>query len=385
MRKHYWGLSLFAIVFILVSACATPSPGPAPATTSVVTPVAPAPQAQPATTTASSQDTEWQKIVAQGKKEGMVVVQNTIFSGDIGVALSNAFKEKYGIRLEFVVSRGGESYERLKTEKRSGQRAASLVQASGLYMLAMKNDGLLTPVNDLPALREKDVWSVHPLYTDPAGYILLFYKTLMGPYINTKIVKPGQEPQSIFDLLKPEWKGKLVVSDPRTGSGTYWYYTTLVNRKAIDWNYVKSLGQQDLTYERNASAAMDQLMRGQASINLIGFGSTSGVLVDAGAPIKAISLKEGDVFDLAGISMVDGAPNPNATRVFMNWLLSKEGMTIWANIAKQETLRKDVPNLLPKDVIPPSTTVPKIGITMEDLAQAGSFSCGGLQFKVVYA
>ena len=68
--------------------------------------------------------------------------------------------------------------------------------------------------------------------------------------------------------------------------------------------------------------------------------------------------------------MVDGAPHPNATKVFMNWFLSQEGMDIYAKVAKLETLRKDVPNLMPKEVIPPSATAPKIAITMEDLEQA---------------
>lgn len=370
MRKKHWGLVIIAIVVFLGSACAATPPSNVPSSIPTPSPNL-APVAQPTSAVISPQDAAWQKVVEQGKKEGILVFQSsTTFAGDVGIALTKAFNERHGIRLEIVASRGGESYERLKTEKRSGQRTASLVQASGLYLLAMKNDGLLAPVTDLPSLREKEAWSTHPNSTDPTGRILQFYKTWIGPYINTQQIKFGQEPQSISDFLKPEWKGKMVVSDPRTGSGTYWYYTTLVNRKAIDWNYVKALGQQDLIYERNASAAMDMLMRGQASINLIGFATTSGVLVDAGAPIKAISLKEADVFDISGFAMVEGAPNPNATKVFINWFLSKEGMTVFAKAAKQETLRKDAPNLMPKDVIPPSATSPKIAITMEDLAQA---------------
>ena len=216
---------LMALSFIL--ACAsTITPAP-PSAKSI--PATPVPAASPASNLAptASQDTNWSKVVEAAKKEGMLVFQNSVFGGDIGMAVASAFKERYRIRLELVVSLGSESIERIKTEKRSGQRAASLVQNSGLQMLVMKNDGLLAPVKDLPSLQEKDVWSIHPGETDPSGYIIQFYKTLMGPYINTKLIKPGQEPQSIFDFLKPGWKGQMVISDPRTGSGTYWYYTTL--------------------------------------------------------------------------------------------------------------------------------------------------------------
>lgn len=362
-------LALLSVLLVIALACAPPPPRPVGTSPAANPP--PAPTAQAVAPAPNPQDAAWEKIVQQGKKEGMLTFQaSTTFAGDVGIAVTKAFKDKTGIRLEIVASRGGENYERIKTEKRAGQRVASLTQASGLYLLIMKNDGLLQPVTDLPSLRERDGWVAHPLDIHPDGHILSFYKTWISPYINTKQVKPDQVPQSLQDFLKPQWKGQMVISDPRTGSGTYWYYTTLARKKIIDWSYVKSLAQQDLQYERNASAAMDLMMRGVASANLIGFSTTSGVLVDAGAPIKAISLKEGDVFDISGFAMVEGAPHPNATRVFINWFLSREGLTVFANAAKQETLRKDTPNLLPKEVVPPDPNVPKIGITLQDLDEA---------------
>ena len=367
MRRRYWGLSIFAIVFILVSACAAPSPGPAPA----VTPIAPAPQAQPATTTISAHDTVWQKIVEQGRKEGVVVMySSTLLAGDVSVALTEAFRNRYGIRLDILPSRGADNYERLKTEQRMGQKVADIAQSSSMFMLMLKGESMLAPVIDLPTLREKGNWLLHPLDDDPEGYFLAFKRTWYAPFINTNLVKPNQEPQSLQDFLKPQWKGKMIMSDPRTGSGSYVYYTPLVQRRIIDWSYVKDLGKQEMKYERNISAANELLMRGEVSVNIIGDSGDSPAKIAMGAPMKAISLKEGDVFVGTFFGMVAGTPHPNATKVFMNWFLSQEGMAVYANVAKQETLRKDVPNLMPQDAIPPSPTAPKIAVSMDNTVEA---------------
>lgn len=43
------------------------------------------------------------------------------------------------------------------------------------------------------------------------------------------------------------------------------------------------------------------------------------------------------------IALLKRAPHPNAAKVFINWLLSKEGQTIWSRASLQPSARRDIP------------------------------------------
>ena len=64
-----------------------------------------------------------------------------------------------------------------------------------------------------------------------------------------------------------------------------------------------------------------------------------------GAPIKTITPKEGvPVTGNAGyIALFNKAPHPNAARIFINWLLTKEGQARFSEVTGWKSARLDVP------------------------------------------
>lgn len=160
-----------------------------------------------------------------------------------------------------------------------------------------------------------------------------------------------------------------MLSGPRTANGTYWYYTAR-RLGTINWDYVKALGKQKFKLERNASAAVDMVIRGVIPLAVIGLFTTTAPVVAEEVPVKDLSFKERDVFDLSGFAAVDGGPHSNAVRVFINWCMGREGQKVFANASKHAPIRKDTPNLHPKDVVSPEPVVEKIAIIGEDLEEA---------------
>ena len=63
--------------------------------------------------------------------------------GDVGVSVTKAFKERYGITLDLITGRGAEFVERLKTERRMGRVVADAADGSALHLVIMKNEALL--------------------------------------------------------------------------------------------------------------------------------------------------------------------------------------------------------------------------------------------------
>lgn len=83
----------------------------------------------------------------------------------------------------------------------------------------------------------------------------------------------------------------------------------------------------------------------------------------AGMPIAYLeNMKEGTVVTASSGSLmvVDKAPHPNATRVFLNWFLGKEGQYIVSKESQLPSRRIDIP----RDHLDPKA-VPKPGVVYQ--------------------
>jgi len=88
----------------------------------------------------------------------------------------------------------------------------------------------------------------------------------------------------------------------------------------------------------------DWLAKGKYPVG-VGTGTVVEEYMEVGAPIKRYLLKEGSYISsgAANLAMINRAPHPYASKFFVNWLLSKEGQTIWSREARSVSGRIDVP------------------------------------------
>ncbi len=376
-----WTLVLLALVVFISSCASVPTPS-ATESSKLTTPltstrgVAVAPQPPP-------DDEAWAKVIQEAKREGQVLIYSFSFAGDVGLVVSRAFREKFGIKAEIVAGTSPVMLERIRSEYRAKQFTTDVADMSPARILSLKDDKLSLSIKDLPALRDKAGWYTHPLDMDPEGYTLNYSPTVSTPYINTTLVKPGEEPQSWLDLLQPRWKGKVMVGDPGVYVGTTYIYYGLVRKsKRLNEDYFRQLGGQISKFV--PGSARDQalvLVRGEGSINISVSTAGSASLLAEGAPIRAISLKEGWGSNPAvALAMLSNAPHPNAARLFLNWFLSAEGMKVFAQSASQITYRRDVPDFLPNAArVDPSTA---INLDLKDLDESNTLYNAGYLTKL---
>ena len=364
-RRHIV-IGLIIVVVIAALSCAPTSRPPQPATSS---PAQPATAIGTAPQFSSPEDVKWAKIVEAAKKEGKVNAYDYFMVGDIGVAVSRAFEARYGIKLEMVPARGAETLERLKTERRIGAIVADMLGGSSPNTINMKREGLTEKVSDiLPVFREKDVWAVDPLALDPDGHVIGYNSSNINGYINTKLVKMEDAPKSLQDYLKPQWKGKIVASDPTISNSTYITFVPLLNRGIIDMAYIKALGEQNLILDVSPLGTFQKLARGDAYLTPPVSDSTTGPIAVTGAPVQAISLAHGTEAYMSAIAAVKGAPHPNAALVYLNWRMSPEGQAVYGQSAGAGSVRKDVPDFRPPSLTAPAKDV--IVVTAKDMDDA---------------
>lgn len=338
-------LALVTVALAVTAACAPVAPPPtAPVSrSSATTPaVAPVP-AQPRPTEVTAEQSAWARVVEAGRKEGAVTAYNYQWVGDRGIAISRAFRQRYGIELQIVTGRGAEFLERLKVEKRVGKVMADVFEGSAVHTRNVMEDGLTASLAELPILQNKTGWNIQPQVFDPTANMVMHLPWTMVPYVNTNLVKPADMPRTWDDLTHPRWKGKIATADPNLSNLSY-YWLLLLRQKAVSEDFIQRMAQQDLGYVKGAPDLGSVLARGEYAIGANSSDSTMAEVAHAGAPIKAVEVEKGTLVSGLTVARLKDGPHPNAAKVFLNWLLSDEGQRVQAEVSGTFPLRQAVPD-----------------------------------------
>ncbi len=166
--------------------------------------------------------------------------------------------------------------------------------------------------------------------------------------INLEQVDP-KEFTRVEDLLNPKWKGRMVWSDVRTGST----WTMVAIRENLGEEVLRRIVvEQNITYLRDARQLVDSVIRGKYAIGMAGnlrqqlreF-TEQGV----GKNVAQVDL-DGASWSLADALFVfNQRPHPNAARLFLNWVLSKEGQELWVRAFDANSRRTDVAPVNPDE------------------------------------
>lgn len=329
MRKiQIMGILLLGLVFVL-GACA-PAASPAPSKTP-----SPAPTPAPSAPALSG----WDKVLADAKKEGSINLYN-VLGGELGEAIRTAMKG-YGITVDSIAGNGAELELRVVTEQRAKAYIADVFISGWTNVNRLVQGGQAQPVTvSLPSLQEKDVWRMRPDQYE-ATKSAFIYATSITPsvIINTDLVKKG-EIQSWQDLLDPKWRDKMVLTDPRTGSGPG--AAGMGAWTILGEDFWKKMATQRITMQVKYEIPVQQVAYGEKSLVLLPAYPQAVSAIQAGAPMQIVHLKEGTSYYVNGVGFITSAPHPNASLVLLNWMFSKEGQAAMSRAAKTYTLRKDI-------------------------------------------
>jgi len=292
----------------------------------------------------------WDTLVADARKEGKVVI---IAPSDPQVreVIPAAFKAKYGITVEYLGGRSSDMAARLRTERQAGIYTIDVALSGTLTMASIfYAEKMLDPLR--PALIDPDVtdgskWKAGKLwFIDPDDKFILRIFNTRTPmfYLNTNYVKPG-EIQSAQDLVNPKYQGKIITSDPTlpgigsSDSARFYiqYGEDFVKRLYIDQKTVLSRDRRQIG---------DGLARGAWPIAMGAEDEEMVKLQKEGFPIHRVYNLKG-MSDIVSpseghVGLFNNAPHPNAAKLFVNWIASKEGLEIYARNRGCSPTRNDI-------------------------------------------
>lgn len=275
---------------------------------------------------------------------------------------NNAFVEAFkksvpGINVELLpLAAAGELQTRIRTEKDS-PKADVFIGGSSEFHSPLGPEGLLLPYTSPNAA------NVVPAYKDPNGLWTGWYIGIFGFVLNTdrfaKELNDIKKPASWDDLLDPAWKGHLTVPDPVKTGGGYIYIATQIFRFAAeammaappDAAQYAAAEAKAMAYMRKLNANVGQYTgTAPQAIQLVGQGQFIGApnwshdiltAKSQGQPIENLN-PQPTGFEVGGISIIKGGPNPDGAKAFVDWVLSKEAAELNVKLSNRLSVLKDV-------------------------------------------
>jgi iron(III) transport system substrate-binding protein len=213
----------------------------------------------------------------------------------------------------------------------------------------------------LPEVKNPAGWynSTHT-YADAKGqYVFMMQgnvNTNLAAY-NTKLTKPDGL-ASYLDLLNPKWKGKMVAYDPRARGHVPSVRNIYYNPKLGAEFFRRFFGEMDVTIARDQRLMIDWVAQGKFLLSVFSSNTDVQDARKKGLPVDLIDAPDDESYMSGGfgfVAVVHKAPHPHAAKVFLNWLLSKDGQLKWQEKSDNNSLRTDIP----KNMLSDPAAVPK--------------------------
>jgi iron(III) transport system substrate-binding protein len=376
-----------ATALALLAACGGTAAPPSAAPTSSAVAAKPAsaassasPSAKPASAgaAAASPAGDWQKqwddVVAAAKQEKKVVVSGPA-SPLWRTALTDFQKDDPDIEVEYNGGDSRDFWPRLEQERKGGQYPGDVrIGGPDPQVFAAIQTGVLDPVRPLlilPEVNDESKWlgGWQAFYADKAAkYLPGFLADVSKPVYVNRDALPEPQLQTEQDLLKPDYKGKIVLQDPRGGTGLGFLTTFL---KVDGEPFVRQLLAQNLTVSGDNRQIAEWIVRsrnpvaiGLRNYDLLVFQQQGlGQNVKSVDGVKAQPLSIGS----GGIQFLNRAPQPKATQVLVNWLLTAKVQKSLTTAVQQNSRRLDVAPGAPDEVVDPKNLDQYVAHQTEEL------------------
>jgi iron(III) transport system substrate-binding protein len=311
---------------------------------------------------------EWEQTIAAARKEGKVSV-NTFTGQGYGRVLK-LFAQAYPeVKVDHTNLEPVEFSPRIINERKAGVYTwdvATMPTSTALQVL--RPAGVFDPIRPAiiaPDARNDASWRGG----FEAGFLdkdrkLAYAFTLVraaGTFVNTDRVKDG-ELKHVKDLLDPRWKGKIAISDPRVIGSTFWPLT-IARLKVGDDVMKQLLIDQEPVLSRDRNQLTEFMVRGRYPIAI---GLNALALQDfqakgVGKNVKTVVLPEMD-YQSSGslVWLINKAPHPNAARLLINWLLTRDAQAAYAKELQTNSRFVGVEPGDPQAVVPPGLKLQQV-------------------------
>jgi iron(III) transport system substrate-binding protein len=335
-----------ALVVLIAGSLVACAPAPAPQPAAPQQPAAAQPTAAPA-----------EKPAAQPAAKGgnqlnvLCTPQEEWCQG-----MKQEFEAKYKIPVNYVRMSAGEALARIQAEKDNpqfdiwwGGPIDSFVAAKQQGLLEAYDSPSYANLLDQTKYKDKDnAWA--GIYVGTLGFCT--NKDWLAQHPDVKA------PESWADLLKPEFKGQVMVAHPSTSGTSYTALATILQLMGQEkgWQFIKDYAGQISQFTKSGAAPAKFVAQGEAVVGVVFSHDTVNEIENNKAPLLLTFPKDGTGYEIGGMALLKGAKNMDAAKKWFDWALTPEAQALGPKYkAYQAPTVKDVqlshPELLKVNLI----------------------------------
>jgi len=267
------------------------------------------------------------KLIEAAKKEGGKIVLYTSMETYTADAIKDAFARKTGLQMEYWRGGSTEILDRVLAEHRIGKPVCDVIATTGDHMRLMAQEGVFAKYES-PSFAAFDKDAIDPALG--ARYRNVLY----GVIYNKRDLKPSELPKTLEDVVKPEYRGKLVMPHPINHTLTTQWLASLdkIMPKARAEKFIRDLAAAKPIFVESIVPAADRVGTGETPVGItfVRFVLTYN---KQGADLDYVRdyrmLGDGQYISLEG-----KAPRPNAGKAFIDFFLGDESMRILAKMGE---------------------------------------------------
>ena len=253
------------------------------------------------------------------KKEGRVVLYGTVVPQAME-SIFNSFEKKYGIKVDYWRASANGVAERAANEWRAGRPGFDIVEGNPGLNATLKKEGGFAKY--IPPSSEK--FAEH--FQDKDSQMTAWRLIPISVLYNTVTVKAADRPRTLDDLIDPRWKGKITIPNPTQHAETAQFFWNLRKFRGDKWlDFVKALAKQEPHLVESFAPVPNALIRGEAQIGL----GYIKYLKQYKGPLDYVLLDK-HLTELNVKSNGSKAANPNAARLYVEFICSVEGQKLVA-------------------------------------------------------
>ena len=279
--------------------------------------------------------TEWADTLAKAKGQSLVISVHAIEGHAETV---QEFQRRFpDIKVETTVILPSAMSSRVVTEQRNGIYAWDVWWAVTGNMIdtVLPANGLetLTDYMILPEVKDPSNWRA-PDYlwaSDQGPYAFVHTPYVDSAYYFNPAVVKNFSPGTVDSLLDPKLKDLIVIRDPAHANIGSFALSGLLKQKGPDF-LRRLFTEQEPTFMENPRQVSDAVIRGDKALVIGANGDIVTQCTNAGGCRGLQRLPFGGYAVARGISVFKKAPHKEATKVFVNWLLSREGQEAYVKI-----------------------------------------------------
>jgi iron(III) transport system substrate-binding protein len=311
---------------------------------------------------ASAQMPAWEKeLYEAAKKEKELTVYTAHYNTEEAAKLCSAFEKKYpGIKCNFVRTTAQVAFQRLQQDIKANVPVASIFSSTDVsHYPDLKKHGMLMAYRPHNLA---DMVDSLKQYNDKDGFYSITAAALMLITYNNSLVSEKDAPKNWTDLLDPKWKGKVSIGHPAF-SGYVGTWVVLM-QKLYGWNFFDKLEKNQPQIGRSVNDTVTTLNSKERWV-AAGPEATTLLSRDKGNPLSVVYPTDGALLMVSPSGIPKNAPSPNAGKLYMEFLLSKEA----GEVQVQTHSLSVVKGVAPAPGAKPLETIKVIRPTEEEIAK----------------